>query len=152
MNVIGGISRTEDSLLSPLKNDSHWLHLHLLAIRSMTKAVSFLIKKPQCRWIAVTNTDRPDIQRSLRISLSKIEVNHHSFNEKWLGLAISSQHLLMLFAALWIHLLISVSRVESSTMQAVSLSSVAVQDTTAEGVLSSCGCSLTLTLTSSIGI
>ena len=51
-------------------------------------------------------------------SVSKIEVNHPSFN----NLAVSSHHLRRLFAVLSIHLFISVSGFHSFTMHAVSLS------------------------------
>ena len=68
----------------------------------------------------------------------KIELNHPSFNEKWLELAVTSPQLLRLFDALSIHLFISVY--------------LSVQDTTSEGVPSSCGCSLALTVITLIGI
>ena len=67
-------------------------------------------------------------------SLWKIEVTNPSFND----LAVSSQHLLILFAVLSIHLFISLP--------------VLSQTQHPEGVLSSCGCSLTLTFTTSISI
>ena len=55
-------------------------------------------------------------------SFWKVEVNNPSFNEKWLDLAVSSQHLLRLFAILSIQLFFSVSRIHSFTMPAVNLS------------------------------
>ena len=71
-------------------------------------------------------------------SLWKIEVNNPSFYEKRLDLAVTSSQLLRLFAGFPIHHFISAY--------------LSVQDTTPEDVLSSCGCSLTPTITTSIVI
>ena len=71
-------------------------------------------------------------------SLRKIEVNNPSFYQKRLDLAVTSSQLLRLFAGLPIHRFISVY--------------LSFHDTTPEGILSSCGCSLTLTISASIGI
>ena len=67
MNVLGNISRTEDSLLTHLKNDSHRLQILLFTINSMTKVVSLRMKRSQCRWTPITNFDHPDKQRSWRM-------------------------------------------------------------------------------------
>ena len=79
--------------------------------------------------------------------LWKIEVNHPSFND----LAISSQHLLRLFAVLSIHLFISVSHPHSFTMHAVSLS-ICQSKTQLQKAFSPNAGARTLTLTTSKGI
>ena len=67
-------------------------------------------------------------------SLRRTKVNHPSSN----NLAVSSLSLIKLFSGLSIHLFISVY--------------LSVHDTTPEGILSSCGCTFTRTLTTSIDI
>ena len=70
----------------------------------------FILSRPLCR--KLRNASRK------WWSLLQIEVNHPSFN----NFAVSSQHLIRLFAVLSIHLFISVSGFHSFTMHAVSLS------------------------------
>ena len=74
-------------------------------------------------------------------------MNHPSFND----LAISSQHLLRLFAVLSIHLFISVSHPHSFTMHAVSLS-ICQSKTQLQKAFSPNAGARTLTLTTSKGI
>ena len=79
---------------------------------------------------------------------------HRTFRD---SLSEKSAFFPLLFSVLSIHLFVFVSWVHSVNLSTVPLSlfhspSLGLQDTTAEGVLSSCGCSLTLTLTTSIDI
>ena len=94
---------------------------------------------------------------------------NHSFSGNWQDSCLSSEYLTALFPVLSAHLFISVSHAQlhssiGSTapvgrpsaslefLHSLSFSTRSVQDTIPESVLSSCGCFLTLTLTTSIGI
>ena len=119
-----------------------------------------------------------ELLHKMAISFSelKVEQHNHSFLARWHDLPISSDPLLWFLSILSVHPCLSptvplrplvglrpASKFASFshsfsfilsfrlTMPAVSLPA-AVQNTTPEGVLSLCGCSLAVTLTTSIGI
>ena len=147
-------------------------------IRTCSSLATFIFDQlpPHSLLAAISQIEEFLHKMAIALKNWRVEQKNHSFLINWPVCALSSQHLFRLNAVLSVHLCISISLPRllsflgptapfgrpSASLQflhslilphyAYLISLCSVHDTTAEGVLSLCWCSLTLTLTPSMGI